>query len=64
MTFYKTTRDMLFSSKATFKDRFQLTSLLLCWKKTRLEIQNFITIFLELADLDNSECKANIILKA
>ena len=54
---------MLLSSKATFKDRFQLTSLLLCWKKTRLEIQNFITIVLELADLDNSECKANILLK-
>ena len=33
MTFYKTTRDMLFSFKATFKDCFQLMSLLLCWEK-------------------------------
>ena len=48
---------------ATFKDCFQLTSLFFCWKETRLEIQNFITIVLSRADKDNSECKANFILK-
>ena len=33
-------------SKAMFKERFQLTSLLFCWEKTRLEIENLITIVL------------------
>ena len=37
-------RQKIFFSKATFKYCFQLTRLLFCWMKTRLEIQNLITI--------------------
>ena len=39
-------RKKLCFSKATFKHCFQLTTLLFCWKKTPLEVQNLITIVL------------------
>ena len=39
--------DILRNDKVyALSDCFQLTSLLFCWKKTRLEIQNLITIML------------------
>ena len=40
---------------------FQLTSMLFCWKETRLEIQKFYYNRFKLAVMENSECKANYI---
>ena len=43
-----------------FKDCFQLPSILFCWKKTLLEIQNHVeNDRFDLPGMDNSECKGN-----
>ena len=54
MTLFFSKRQEVFLSNVTFKDCFQLTSILFCWSQTDR---------LELADMRKSEFKANFILK-
>lgn len=46
ISFFKTTRDVLFQSCDQRLFSFDELSLLFCWKTTWLEIQNFITVVL------------------
>ena len=61
MTFFKTTKDILLQSFVLIL--FSVDELIVLLEKNTARNPEFDDDRLELADVDNSECKANFILK-
>ena len=62
MTFFKTTRGMLFQSYVV-QDCFQLMNLLFCWKKKKATNPEFDNDRFELANVYNCKFKAHFMLR-